>query len=323
MKVLFVISGNSKDFKIAPFVKAQGESLQAFGIEVEYFSIAKKGIIGYYQGGLLLKKFLKGKNIDLVHAHYVLSGWSAVIGSGKIPVVLSLMGSDAYGEYISQKKVMLSSRINIALTYMIQPFVKAIICKSKFIESFVYQKKISQVIPNGVDLNLFNPENQAERGILGLSKEKKYILFPGDTRDTRKNFRLAHEAIGLLNDPEVELLKSYPVNHEEVPFYINAADVLISTSFMEGSSNVIKEAMACNCPIVSTNVGDVEWVIGKTEGCYITSFDPQDVAKKIQMALEFSKEKGKTNGRDRIIELGLDDNTIAQRIINVYKEVIG
>ena len=322
MKVLFVISGNSKDFKIAPFVKAQSESLQAIGIEVEYFSISKKGIIGYFHGGLALKKFLKGKKIDLVHAHYVLSGFSAVIGSGKTPVVLSLMGSDAYGEYISQNKVKFLSRFNIALTYIIQPFVKAIICKSKFIESFVYQKKASQVIPNGVDLNLFNPENKVERGMLGLSKEKKYILFLGDTSDTRKNFRLAQEAIRLLNDPEVELLKSYPVNHEEVPFYINAADVLISTSYMEGSSNVIKEAMACNCPVVATNVGDVQWLFGNEPGYFITEFEQEDAADKIKMALTFSEKQGRTEGRKRIIELNLDAESVAKKIIALYKNVI-
>ena len=96
-------------------------------------------------------------------------------------------------------------------------------------------------------------------------------------------------------------------------------ELVILTSLWEGSPNVIKEAMACNCPIVSTNVGDVRWVIGDTEGCYITSFDPEDVAEKIKLALEFGK---RTNGRDRIIELGLDSETIAKRLIDIYSKVL-
>ncbi|MCD4731289.1 MAG: glycosyltransferase [Bacteroidales bacterium] len=322
MKVLFVISGNSRDFKIAPFVKAQGESLKAAGVGVEYFPITGKGIRGYIRGGLELRRFLKDKKFDIIHAHYVLSGWSAVVGSGKIPVVLSLMGSDAYGEYIGERKVMFSKRYTTALTHLIQPFVKAIICKSKFIESFVYRKKISHVIPNGINISHFNPENVVDREKLGLSYEKKYILFLGESRYTRKNIQLAQDAVALLKGTSVELLNPYPISHEEVPNYINAAHVLIMSSFMEGSSNVIKEAMACNCPVVSTNVGDVAWIVGEIEGCYLTGFDPDDVATKLKMALDFSDKKGKTSGRERIVKLGLDDKTIAQRIIDVYKEVI-
>ena len=75
--------------------------------------------------------------------------------------------------------------------------------------------------------------------------------------------------------------------------------------------------MACNCPIVSTDVGDVKEVIGKTEGCYITSFDPKDVAEKIKMALDFGK---RTNGRNHIKHLEI--NNIAKKIINVYEHVL-
>ena len=94
---------------------------------------------------------------------------------------------------------------------------------------------------------------------------------------------------------------------------------MVLTSFHEGSPNVIKEAMACNCPIVATNVGDVEFIIGDTKGCYISDFDANDVAEKIKLALEFGK---KTEGRNRIIEFGLDSRSVARKIIRVYKQVL-
>src|SRR6186997_998803 len=100
MKVLFVSSGNNKNFDIVPFIKEQGESLKLQGIEIDYYPIIGKGIKGYIKAGFRLRKYLKDNPYDLVHAHFILSGWAAIIGSGKIPVVLSLMGSDAYGEYI-------------------------------------------------------------------------------------------------------------------------------------------------------------------------------------------------------------------------------
>lgn len=103
---------------------------------------------------------------------------------------------------------------------------------------------------------------------------------------------------------------------------MNASDVLLFTSKWEGSVNVVKEAMACNCPAVSTDVGDVRWVTGNTDGCFISNFKPEDVADKITLALQFSKEKCRTNGRERIIELGLGSETIANRILVVYNNVI-
>jgi teichuronic acid biosynthesis glycosyltransferase TuaC len=93
--------------------------------------------------------------------------------------------------------------------------------------------------------------------------------------------------------------------------------VVLLTSLWEGSPNVIKEAMACNTPIVSTDVGDVKEIIGKTEGCFITSFDPEDVSDKIKKALEFGK---RTTGREDIKHL--ESGVVAKRIIAIYKNVL-
>src|SRR4051794_14043939 len=100
MKVLFVSSGNSNFFNIIPFIKEQGESLKREGVEVDYFPVTGRGLRGYVKAGLRLRKMLQEKQFDLIHAHFTYSGWVALIGAGrKIPIVLSLMGSDANGEY--------------------------------------------------------------------------------------------------------------------------------------------------------------------------------------------------------------------------------
>ena len=103
---------------------------------------------------------------------------------------------------------------------------------------------------------------------------------------------------------------------------MNASDCVLLTSFSEGSPQFIKEAMACNCPIVTTNIGDVNWVLGNTDGCYLTSFEPEDVAEKIKLAIEFRETHRHTRGRERIIELGLDSIPVAKRIIEVYEKVV-
>ena len=322
MKVLFVASGNSINFKIAPFIRGQGDSLEKLGLDIDYFHIKGKGISGYLKSGLRLKQYLKTTNYDLIHAHYSLSGWSAVIGSGNIPIVLSLMGSDTYGEYIGKNKVKLSSRKKTLLTLLIQPFVDKILSKSLNISKYVYLKKKSHIVPNGILLKDFNPSIRNSRKKLGLSKNKKHILFLGDKRNIRKNYTLAKNSVDIINDSTVELINPYPVPHEKVSLYLNASDVLVLTSFAEGSPNIVKEAMACNTPIVSTNVGDVEWLLDGLEGCYIAGFDPIDFSRKIKLALRYSDEKGKTRGRERLLKLGLDSESIAKKITNIYISIL-
>ena len=103
---------------------------------------------------------------------------------------------------------------------------------------------------------------------------------------------------------------------------MNSVDVVVVTSFMEGSPNVVKEAMACNCPVVATKVGDIEWLFGDEPGYFLTSFDEKDCADQIIKAVQYSSEVGKTKGRERIIQLGLDDETVAERIEKVYKSLM-
>jgi teichuronic acid biosynthesis glycosyltransferase TuaC len=179
------------------------------------------------------------------------------------------------------------------------------------------------IIPCGVDTDLFipKPQEEAKKAEL-LDHALKYILFSSSFNIKVKNPALAKRAVKTLGD-KVILVEMKNRTRDQVGSIINACDVLLVTSFSEGSPLVIKEAMACNCTIVSTNVGDVEWVLGDTEGCYIAVFDAKDVAKKLKLAIEFREEHQYTNGRNRITELGLDSETIAGRIMEVYKKVIG
>lgn len=322
MKILFVFSGNSKDFDVAPFIRSQAKSIRNIGADVDYFPIYGKGILGYLKASFKLRKWLKKNPVDIIHVHYTLSGWSAVLSFCERPIVLSLMGTDAYGEYIGINKIKFISRYLVLLTYIIQPFVNSIICKSKHIETFVYLKNKSYVIPNGILLDEIKPQKKLYKEELGLKPNKKYVLFLGNKLNPRKNYKLAEDALNLINSDEVSLIAPYPVAHEKVEKYLNSVDALVVPSLVEGSPNVVKEAMACNCPVVATEVGDIAWLFGNEPGHFLTGFDRQDVAKNIQAALEFSEKHGRTNGRDRIIELGLDAESVAKRIVGVYEEVL-
>lgn len=204
MKVLFVCSGNSKDYKIAPFIKAQGESLQRAGIDIDYHPIIGKGLTGYLKAAIKLRRYLKHNRYDLIHAHFSISGWAAVLGAGNTPVILSLMGDDAQGDYIGVNKIRFSSRFFILSSILIQPFVKTIILKSKNLERFVYQKHKSYIIPNGIDINSFTPNPAGYRKELGLDESKKLVLFLGSQKRVGKNYPLAQKAVAHLNLPDVQ-----------------------------------------------------------------------------------------------------------------------
>lgn len=322
MKILFVTGGNSRSFKISPVVQSQGDSLKDAGISVDYFPVTGKGIIGYLRCTLRLRQYIKENHYDIIHAHYTLSGWAAVLAFSGKPIILSLMGTDAYGKYYDVRKRKLLKSYLTLLTYVIQPFVSGIVCKSKSIEEYVYTKHKSFVIPNGVSLDQIEYRKNGLKEELNLSSNRKYVLFLGNKESRIKNYNLVKAAFQYIDIPDVSLIAPYPVRHDTVIKYLNTVDVLVMSSLTEGSPNVVKESMACGCPVVATNVGDVEWLFGEEPGYFISDFDPVDMAEKIKQALRYSELYGKTNGRRRIIELGLDSKTIALKLVDVYKAVL-
>jgi len=306
MKILFVCSGNSKN-GISPFIKDQSESLTKNSIGIDFFFIQGKGTIGYLKNLPSLKKTIDLYKYDLIHAHYGLSGMLSIL-QRKIPVIITFHGSDI--NY--QKNNSISSFATLFSKWNI--FVS-----QKLYEKLYFKPKRNfEIIPCGVDFKIFNPIDKNEaKELLGLKIDERYILFPSSFSNEIKNYSLAKKALENINNVTLLELKGY--SRREVNLLLNASELLLITSFSEGSPQIIKEAMACNCPIVSTDVGDVKEVIGDTEGCFITSFDPKEISEKIKMALDFGK---RTDGREKILKLGLDSDTIAKKIINIYQNVL-
>lgn len=306
MKVLFVSSGN-KTKGISPVVENQETSLIKHNICVEFFPINGRGSLGYLKNVSKLSSKIRKENYDVIHAHYSLSGFVATLATPfKNRIIASLMGTFRKG----------------SIKYYLVRFLakyrwKAVIVKSERMKTQIGIKN-AYLIPNGVQMEKFSnlPLRDGLRKRFGFHPDRKYVIFVSNPERPEKNFALCNKAIGLLNDSRVELVPVFDKSHDEVAKYMLAADVLMLTSFTEGSPNVIKEAMVANCPIVTANVGDVEYTIGNTEGCYIfNSFEPVDAAEKLRLALAYGT---RTNGRERIISLGLDDNSIAKKIISIY-----
>ena len=154
---------------------------------------------------------------------------------------------------------------------------------------------------------------------MGLDDKKSYVLFSGAFDDIVKNAPLARDTVSLLhNNAELIELKGY--SRQEVTLLMCAADAFLMTSFTEGSPQVIKEAFACGCPIVSVDVGDVKERISGINGCFVANtYDPEELAGLLQESISF---EGKTKGRERVASDGLDNALIAKRLSMVYATLL-
>ena len=302
MKILLVCSGNEGT---SPIIKEFASSIIRKGIEVDYFYVKGRGFYGYLNNLSSLKKKIRQENYDIVHAMFGLCGMLSVL-QRVCPVIITFMGCD-----VNRNDLRVISRLAMK-------FSSYNIFVDQRLSNILNAKKRYSDIPFGVDFEntFFQMDKKECRKKLGLDPEVKIALFASTFDRIEKNYVLAREAVEIIGDVElIELNNKY--KRHEVNLLLNACDLLLMTSIREGSPQIIKEAMACNCPIVSTDVGDVIDVIKDTQGCYMTSFDPIDVSEKIKEALRFGR---KTDGRQRIKHFGV--NIIAEKIIDIYNSVL-
>lgn len=306
MKVLIVASYNKNRF--APFIVEQAEALKRHGCEIEYLGLQGKGIKGYLNNLPVLHHRIRAFRPDVIHAHYGLSGLLANL-QRRIPVVTTYHGSD-----INDNKALRFSKMAMKLSAW-NIFV------SRKTLDIAQPKKHYSLLPCGIDLcDAQLTEKSEARRKMKLDEKKKYVLFAGAFDNAVKNAPLAKETVSLMQDVNAELLELKGYTRNEVTLLMCAVDTFLMTSFTEGSPQVIKEALACGCPIVSVDVGDVKERAEGVEGCYVaTTREPQKLAVLLQKAFDF---QGKTSGREKIIADGLDNSQVADKLMSLYNIVM-
>ena len=302
MKILIVASFNKGRF--APFIIEQADALKDAGCQIEYYGLQGKGLNGYLKNLPSLKRKIKEFQPDIVHAHYGLSGLFANL-QRRVPVVTTYHGSD-----INDPKILRFSKIAMRLSAW------NIFVSRKTLEIVGPSEKYI-LLPCGVDMSDLQLTNKTEaRQKRGLDANKRYVLFSGAFDNAVKNASLAKKTIALLQDDNVELRELKGFSRDEVTLFMCAADVFFMTSYTEGSPQVIKEAMACGCPIVSVDVGDVKERVDGVAGCYVAKTrEPKELADLLRVAIAFD---GKTNGREKVAADGLDNKQIAEKLMRIY-----
>lgn len=309
MKTLVVCSFKERcDGNIAPFVKEQMEALRSAGVECESFLVKGKGMKGYLKQVKPLKAKIKGSNPDVIHAHFGLCGLLTNL-QRKVPVVTTYHGSD-----INDKKAFPFSKMSMRLSAW-NIFV------SRKTMGIAKSKKKCTLLPCGIDFSdLQLTEKHEVRQRMNLAESKRYVLFAGAFDNAVKNAPLAKKTVSFLQDENVELLEMKGYTRDEVTLLMCAADALLMTSFTEGSPQVVKEALACGCPIVSVDVGDVKERTEGVGGCYVAKTrEPIELAGLLRKALAF---EGKTKGREKLLTDGLDNRQVAESLVGIYKTVL-
>jgi teichuronic acid biosynthesis glycosyltransferase TuaC len=300
-----------------PFIVRQVEFLRRAGVDIDVF---------FFRGAKKLANYLRAwkqfhykrahGQYDLVHAQWGQSGLLAL--PKLLPLVVTFRGDDLEGIVGPNGHYTLAGRFLQLGSQMVAYAADEVITVSEKLARDLPRRPF-HIIPSGLDLDLFRPMPVIDaRRQLGLPQDKRLILFAANPENARKRYWLALAAVELLGAaPPTEIVVAKGVPHNKMPLYMNACDVLLLTSLHEGSPNVVKEALACNLPVVSTDVGDVSARVERIEGCAVVHDSPDEVASALRMALS---RANRIESRKMVITL--DEGELTRQIIQVYQKAL-
>jgi teichuronic acid biosynthesis glycosyltransferase TuaC len=265
-----------------------------------------------------LRRCLAERPVDVVHAHYSYVG-AVARTQWRVPVVVTFHGDDLLGSPSIDGRITPVSRVIAAAGVVLGHCVDGVIVQNEEMARRLRRDDVD-VIPHEVDLECFRPTDREEaRRELGLDAQRPYVLFAANPSWPRKNFPVADAAVGILrrSDPDVDLVVVHREPQPRLALYMSACDVLAFPTWQEGSPNVIKQAMACNMPIVATDAGDIPEIIGSTEGCHVVEPVPDAFAAAIGQEL---RRRRRTDGRQAVADLTPD--RVAARVAAVYDRTL-
>ena len=324
LKVLAVLTSDRHQNPISQvWAKRQINSLRKLGLDVDHqFMVERRSLLQLIRSGIMLRRHIKRQKPDLVHVHWGSSAALVTVLFSPRPVVVSFCGSDLLGNYNSRGRRTWSGRLSALLSKLASLKAVRIITKTGELKRSLWKSVWgkTEVIPNGVDLEFFAPMPQAEaRRRLGWEHNQPVVLFVNREGAWVKDPLLARAAYDHAREqtPGLKLVWAESLLPEDMPLYYNAADVLLLTSRHEGSNNSIKEALACELPVVATRCGDVaERLVGVEPGA-VCERSAGELGGSLTDVIQARR---RSNGRNHISELALEN--VALRVVNCYREAL-
>ncbi|MBI2853895.1 MAG: glycosyltransferase [Chloroflexi bacterium] len=297
-----------------------------------------------------------GLRYDAIHSHYWLSGWVAEIlkAAWDVPHLTTfhtlgrakneMLGPNTEpGLRLStEDRVVRNADRVLALTETERDILIGLYG--------VRSEKIA-VIPAGVDLDVFHPQDKSEaRAVLGLPEGASIVLYVGRI-EPLKGVDVLLRAIAMLpsdrpvyclivggnamGDSDGTDLGSLavelgiagqlrfvgPVEHEELPIYYNAADVSVVPSRYESFGLVALESLACGTPVIASRVGGLPSIVRHGEnGLLVPEPTPELFAQDMRQLLaneplRLRMAQGAAESARRFAWPGIRD-----RVLEFYRE---
>jgi glycosyltransferase involved in cell wall biosynthesis len=290
------------------FVADQVEALRRIdGLEVELFTFEPGGV-NYLTAARELRRRHSRDRFDVVHAHHGLGGWTARALGRRAPLVVTFHGTDLEHPVVGRLSQALARAAALPAT------VSADLARRR-LPGGGRSRRVA-VLPAGIDLDRFRPIPRAEaRAALRLDPGGRYLLFPADPARAEKRHDRARELAAAAG---AELLAYDATPPERVPLYVNAAQAVVVTSEREGFGLAVLEALACDVPVLSTDVGIAPLALTGIEGALCAPFELERwraVAER-----HVGETDPRVSGRARASLFGRD--RMAFRVFRAYGDVV-
>ncbi|WP_157592261.1 glycosyltransferase [Solirubrobacter soli] len=289
---------------LGPFVRDQVEAFRRRDdLDVELFAFGP-GPRALARAALTLRSRYRGQRFDIVHAHFGLTAWPALLARLG-PVVVTLHGND-----LLVRRSYLATRAAMPFTALAAAVSREF---SENLPGAGVTRRVA-VLPVGIDLERFRPIPRAEaRARLGLDPDGRYLLFPHDPVRPLKRYDRAVEAAG-----DVPLLTLGDVPPDEVPYWINAANAVLVPSAAEGFGLSVIEALACGVPAFGTPVGIHPVALHGIDGAYCGEWDRDAWRAALRPHLEAADPR--VDGRARAGLFSAD--AMAARVVEAWRDLL-
>jgi teichuronic acid biosynthesis glycosyltransferase TuaC len=290
------------------WVREQAEDLAALGLDLELIHFdGRPDPMNYLRTAGEIRRRVHRESFDLVHAHYGLTGAAAVF-QREVPIVTTFHGSDCNGAIPWQRYLSWAVARRSFPIFVSKEGRRMLGCSS------------APIIPAGVDTELFTPlERGTARRRLGWSEDRRYVLLPSSRAILSKRADLFDAVLSEAQraEPDLAGVALTGFSREQVALVLNAVDVVLMTSDREGSPVTVREALACETPVVSVEVGDLHDVLAGLPGCGVFSREPRALARGVLDALGAA--------RDPVLRRRAELHSrraVAERIVAVYSSAL-